>query len=76
MHEGQRSHRKNGQNFNGKINIQNHVLLQEFSLTQGLNPGLLPWKVGSLPLSHLGSPPGRQVLIIHILQKRKMRQRE
>ena len=22
MHEGQRSHRKNGQNFNGKINIQ------------------------------------------------------
>ena len=33
-----------------------HVLLQEISPTQGLNPHLLHWQVDSLPLSHLGSP--------------------
>ena len=34
-----------------------HFLLQETFLTQGLNPGLLHWQEGSLPLSHQGSPP-------------------
>ena len=33
-----------------------HFLLQGSFPTQGSNPGLLPWQVGSLPLSHLGSP--------------------
>ena len=36
-----------------------HFLLQEIFLTQGLNPCLLyllHWQVGSLSLSHLGSP--------------------
>ena len=32
-----------------------HALLQEIFLTQGLNPGLLHWQAGSLPLA----PPGR-----------------
>ena len=31
-------------------------LLQGIFPTQGLNPGLLHWQVGSLPLSHQGSP--------------------
>ena len=31
-------------------------LLQGIFLTQGLNPCLLPWQEGSLPLSHLQSP--------------------
>ena len=31
-------------------------LLQQIFPTQGLNPGLLHWQVGSLPLSHQGSP--------------------
>ena len=34
-----------------------HFLLQEILLTQGSNPGLLVWRVDSLPLHHLGSPP-------------------
>ena len=33
-----------------------HVLLQGIFLTQGSNPSLLHWQVGSLPLNHLGSP--------------------
>ena len=33
-----------------------HFLLQGFFPIQGLNLHLLPWQVGSLPLSHLGSP--------------------
>ena len=33
-----------------------HVLLQGFFPTQGLNPCLLHWQAGSLPLSHLGNP--------------------
>ena len=32
-----------------------HFLLQEFFLTQGLNPCLLHWQADSSPLSHLGS---------------------
>ena len=31
-----------------------HALLQGIFLTQGSNPCLLHWQVGSLPLSHLG----------------------
>ena len=31
-------------------------LLQGIFLTQGLNPSLLHWQVGSLPMSHQGSP--------------------
>ena len=34
-----------------------HFLLQGIFPTQGLNPGLLCWQVGSLPLHHLGSIP-------------------
>ena len=40
------------------IRVGCHDLLQEISLTQGLNPCLLcllHWQVGSLPLNHLGS---------------------
>ena len=33
-----------------------HFFLQEIFPTWGLNPGLLHWQVGSLPLSHQGSP--------------------
>ena len=33
-----------------------YFLLQGIFSTKGLNPGLLHWQVGSLPLSHLGSP--------------------
>ena len=33
-----------------------HFLLQRIFPTQGLNPGLLHWQAGSLPLSHQGSP--------------------
>ena len=33
-----------------------HFLLQETFPTQGLNPGLLYWQEGSLPLSYQGSP--------------------
>ena len=33
-----------------------HILLQGFFPTQGSNPHLLHWQVGSLPLSHLESP--------------------
>ena len=33
-----------------------HFLLQGIFPTQGSNPHLLHWQVGSLPLSHLGSP--------------------
>ena len=35
-----------------------HFLLQGIFLTQGSNPGLLHWQVGSLPLNRLGSPWG------------------
>ena len=34
-----------------------HFLLQGIFPTQGLNPGLLRWQVGSLPLHQLGSIP-------------------
>ena len=33
-----------------------HFLLQGIFPTQGLNPGLLNWYVGTLLLSHQGSP--------------------
>ena len=33
-----------------------HFLLQGIFLTQGSNPRLLHWQVGSIPLSHLGFP--------------------
>ena len=33
-----------------------HFLLQGIFLTQELNPGLRHWQMGSLPLSHQGSP--------------------
>ena len=33
-----------------------YFLLQGIIPTQGSNPRLLHWQVGSLPLSHLGSP--------------------
>ena len=33
-----------------------HSRLQGVFLTQGLNPCLPRWQVGSLPLHHLGSP--------------------
>ena len=33
-----------------------HFLLQGILLTLGLNPCLLCWQVGSLPLTHQGSP--------------------
>ena len=35
-----------------------HFFLQGIFLTQGSNPRLLHWQVGSVPLSHLGSPLG------------------
>ena len=35
-----------------------HFLLQGIFLTQGLNPCLLHWQVGSLPLCHPRSPGG------------------
>ena len=35
-----------------------HFLLQGIFLTQGLNPCLLHWQVGSLPLCHQRSPGG------------------
>ena len=38
-----------------------HFLLQGIFLIQGLNPHLLHWQVGSLPLSHQGNPPHQQV---------------
>ena len=43
--------------FPGKnTGVSCHFLLQGVFLTQGLNLGLLPWQVDSLPLRHLGSP--------------------
>ena len=36
-----------------------HFLLQGIFPTQGLNPHLLHWQVGSLPLSHPGGPETR-----------------
>ena len=39
-----------------------HFFLQGIFPTQGSNPHLLHWQVGSLPLSHQGSP---KVVIIH-----------
>ena len=42
--------------FPGKnTGIGRHSLLQGIFLTLGLNPHLLDWQAGSLPLSHLGS---------------------
>ena len=35
-----------------------HFLLQGIVLSQGSNPCLLHWQVGSLPRSHLGKPNG------------------
>ena len=45
-----------------------HFLLQEIFLTWGSNPCLLHWQVGSLPLSHLGSPTNlpRWTLLVKI----------
>ena len=36
------------------IGVGYHLLLQGIFLTQRLNPHLLPWQAGSLPLSHQG----------------------
>ena len=33
-----------------------HFLLQQIFLTKGLNPSLLNWQAGSLPLTHHRSP--------------------
>ena len=41
-----------------------HFLLQGIFPTQGSNPHLLHWQVGSLPLSRLGSPYGNVVFPI------------
>ena len=41
-----------------------HFLLQWVFPTQGLNLRLLHWQVDSLPLSHQGSPPQPQDIII------------
>ena len=40
----------------GEIGAGCHFLLQGIFLTKWLNPCLLLWQVGSLPLSHLWSP--------------------
>ena len=43
--------------FPGKnTRVDCHFLLQGIFPTQGLNPCLLHWQAGSLPLSHQGSP--------------------
>ena len=43
--------------FSGKnTGVDCHLQLQGIFLTQGSNPGLLPWQVDTLALSHLGSP--------------------
>ena len=33
-----------------------HFLLKQIFLTQGMDPSLLNWQAGSLPLTHHGSP--------------------
>ena len=38
------------------IGVSCHAILRGIFLTQGSNLHLLHWQVGSLPLSHLGSP--------------------
>ena len=44
-------------NFPGKnTGVGCHFLLQRVFVVQGSNPCLLHWQVGSLPLSHQGSP--------------------
>ena len=40
---------------NKNTGVGYHALLQEIFPTQGSNPCLLYWQVGSLPLSHWGS---------------------
>ena len=47
-----------------------HSLLQGIFLTQGLNPHLLHWQAGSLPLSHLGSQIRTPALFTEITQMR------
>ena len=42
--------------FSKNIGVGCHFLLQGIFLTQELNPHLLDWQAGSLPLSHQGSP--------------------
>ena len=55
-------------NFPGKnTGLDCFFLLQEIFPTQGSNPHLLlvlHWQVGSLPLSHLGSPSAQVVLLL------------
>ena len=46
-----------------------HILLQGFFPTQGSNPHLLHWQVGSLPLSHLENHLGR--MKYYFCQKQK-----
>ena len=41
-----------------------YALLQGIFLTQGLNLRFLNWQADSLPLSHLGSPPIRLLLLL------------
>ncbi|KAM7241367.1 hypothetical protein CapIbe_007939, partial [Capra ibex] len=44
-------------NFPGKnTGVVGHFLFQGIFPSQGSNPHLLHWQVGSLPLRHLGSP--------------------
>ena len=41
-----------------------HFLLQGIFPTQGSNPCLLHWQVGSLPLSHRGSPSSTHSMVL------------
>ena len=45
-----------------------HFLLQRIFLTQGLNPHLLHWQTGSLPLRHPGNPISREGVCVLFTQ--------
>ena len=50
--------------FAGKnTGVGQHFLFQGIFPSQGLNPNLLHWQVGSLPLNHLGSPISKVVVL-------------
>ena len=46
--------------------------LQGIFPTQCSNPRLLHQQAGSLPLSHLGSPPGRKMLLCCVVLSRSV----
>ena len=51
--------------FPGKnTGVGDHFLLQGIFPTQGSNPCLLHWQVGSLPLSHRGSPSSTHSMVL------------